>query len=195
MATINLLDWRQERRERRKKQFQRALIGAALAGAALVFGGLQWIQGSIRYQNARNHFLQQQIVRTNHQIKQINQLQTVKSHLLARMRVIEQLEQSRSHIVHFFDQLVATLPPGIYLNRLNEKGKMTTLRGDADSNSRVSTYLRNLDASPWFTAPDLVVITAKRIDGQRVSEFTLQVQNTSPAQGKKREQRARGGAA
>lgn len=193
MATINLLDWRQERRERRKKQFQWALFGAVVAGAALVYGGLRWIDTAVSHQNARNRFLQQQIVETDRQIRQINQLQSVKSRLLARMRVIEQLEQSRSQVVHFFDQLVDTLPPGVYLNKLSEKGKMTTLQGEADSNSRVSTYMRNLDNSPWFANPNLVVITAKQVDGQRVSKFTLQVQNDTPAGGKKKAQH--GGAA
>jgi len=192
MPTINLLDWRQERRERRKKQFQVALLAALVVGAGLVYGGVRVVDGDVNYQNARNRYLQQQIAETDRQIKKIEDLQQLKSRLLARMHVIERLEQSRSQIVHYFDQLVATLPKGVYLTKVQEKGASTTLQGDADSNGRVSTYLRNLDGSPWFTDPNLVVITAKHVNGQRVSEFTLKVKNDNPSNNKKKASKASG---
>ncbi len=180
MPKINLLDWRQERRERRKKRFQVGLLLSVAVGAALVFGAQRVIDGAISQQRARNRYLQHQIAITNREIRRINKLESLKSRLLSRMQIIERLEQSRSQVVHFFDQLVATLPQGVHLNDVSEKGKITTIKGLADSNGSVSAYLRNLAASPWFSDPNLVVITAEHKDGQRISKFTLTVKNSVP---------------
>lgn len=181
MPSINLLDWRQERRERRKKHFQAGLGVAVLVGAALVYGTLHAIGGEIGNQDARNRYLRGQIAITNHQIRKINQLEDLKSRLLARMQIISKLEQSRAQVVHFFDQLVTTLPHGVHLTEVQEKGKITTIQGVADSNGSVSAYLRRLDASPWFSDPNLIVITAHEANGERISRFTLTVKNSVPS--------------
>lgn len=180
MPRINLLDWRHERRERRKKHFINALGGAVVGAAAVVYLGMWTVGGAVEFQNARNRYLEQRIKVVEHQMREIKDLESTKARLIARMRVIERLQQNRSQIVHFFDQIVDTLPDGVYLKSLQQTGGKTIIDGVADSNGRVSTYLKNLDASPWFEDPRLIVITAKDLNGRRVSAFTLQVKNTAP---------------
>lgn len=183
MSRINLLDWRSERRERRKREFYTLLAGSALVAVGIVVA-VMWLLGSaITYQQQRNQYLQQQIADINKQIKQIQALDKVRRDLISRMHVIEQLQQSRSATVHFFDEIVNTLPDGVYLTALKQQGQKVTLEGVAQSNSRVSAYMKNLDASPWFSDPRLIVIksAAGQGGGARHSIFTLQVKNLTAA--------------
>ncbi|MDE2148542.1 MAG: PilN domain-containing protein [Gammaproteobacteria bacterium] len=189
MATrINLLDWRAARRERRKKRFF-ALLGAS-AGAALLLVGLGIAEANqaVDNQQARNRYLQQQIADLDQQIKEIQALEKVRRDLLSRMKVIEELQASRSATVHFFDEIVNTLPDGVYLTALKQNGDNVTIDGVAESNGRVSTYMKNLDASPWFSDPRLVVIKTSEKEHQRRSDFTLQVKNLTTATTDKRKQ-------
>ncbi|GAC1628078.1 MAG: hypothetical protein NVS9B10_17650 [Nevskia sp.] len=182
MATrINLLDWRAERRARLKKQFLSLLGLGVLVSAAAV--GLAYIsmQQAVESQQGRNLFLTAQIADLDKQIKEIQELEKVKQNLLARMRVIEQLQQSRSATVHFFDEIVNTVPDGIYLTSVKQSGQNVTIDGIAESSGRISTYLKNLDSSPWFKDPKLVVIKTGEKNKQRNSEFTLQVTNLTKA--------------
>ena len=178
MATrINLLDWRSERRERRKKQFV-AMMGIGLGVGVVVVGiALFLMKSTIAYQQSRNDFLKQEITAVDQKIKEIQELERVKENLLARMRVIEQLQASRSATVHFFDEIVNTLPDGVYLTAVKQQGSGVTIDGIAESNGRVSTYMKNLDASEWFADPRLVVIKTTEQNRLRQSEFTLQVTN------------------
>lgn len=184
MHRINLLDWRSERRERRKRQFLLALGCGVLAGAVVVGISNHFVNAAIQHQDARNHYLRRQIDIANTQLRQIKQLKKVRSRLLARINVIQNLQKSRSRIVHFFDSVVDTLPHGVYLTALKQKGGSTVLDGMAQSNGAVSNYLRNLDHSPWFSDPNLVVISTKDKDknatSQRLSEFTIQVKDSAP---------------
>lgn len=180
---INLLDWRSERRARLKKQFLSWLgIGCALSVAIV---GLAYVsmQRAVESQQGRNQFLSQQIADLDKQIKEIQELEKVKQNLLARMRVIEQLQQSRSATVHFFDEIVNTIPDGVYLTSIKQNGENVTIDGVAESSGRISAYLKNLDSSPWFRDPKLVVIKTGEKNKQRNSEFTLQVTNlTKPVE-------------
>ncbi len=173
MIKINLLDWRQARRERRQKNFIAALAGTAVLGLAIVFAMVSKINGDIEHQQQRNQRLNGEIAQLNKQIKEIAELEKVKQDLLARMRIIEELQQSRTEIVHFFDQVVATTPPGLYLTELKQQGTTTVVNGMSESNGRVSTYIRNLDASEWFSNARLIVIKAKTDQRRRYSEFSL----------------------
>ncbi len=182
MATrINLLDWRAERRAQRKKKFL-SLLGLS-AGASLALLGLGYVtvQHSVESQHGRNEFLTAQITDLDKQIKEIQELEKVKQNLLARMRVIEQLQQSRSATVHFFDEIVNTIPDGVFLTSVKQNGQNVTIDGIAESSGRISTYLKNLDSSPWFKDPKLVVIKTGEKNKQRNSEFTLQVTNLTKA--------------
>lgn len=176
---INLRDWREELRQSRTKDFTRhAAICGALA-AAIVGGGLFFINGHIDHQQARNTLLNNEIRAIDRKIKEIEELERVKANLLARMRIIEELQASRSQTVHFFDEIVATLPEGVHLTNIKQQGQATTINGIAESNGRVSTYLKNLDASDWFTKPRLVVIKTSETEAGRgrLAEFTVQVTN------------------
>jgi type IV pilus assembly protein PilN len=177
MTKINLLDWRAARREKRRQEFlTRMGLGVV---AALSVLALAWMSmnNAITGQQQRNEYLVQQIAETDQKIKEIEELEKVKENLLARMRVIERLQASRSATVHFFDELVNTLPDGILLTLIKQTGDNVQIDGIAESNGRISSYIKNLEASPWFNNPRLVVIKTSEKNRQREGQFTLQVQN------------------
>ncbi|MGQ0697193.1 MAG: PilN domain-containing protein [Panacagrimonas sp.] len=181
MTRINLLDWRARRRELHRQRFI-AMLAAGVVAAAAVFGiAVVLMNQAIDTQQRRNDFLRQQLADVDLKIKEIQELEKVKSNLLARMQVIEQLQASRSATVHFFDEVVNTLPDGVTLTLIKQTGAAVTIEGAAESNGRVSTYMKNLEASIWFDDPKLVVIKTSEADSQRRSDFTLQVKNlTNP---------------
>lgn len=178
MAThINLLDWRTARRERRLQEFKKQMLGAAIIGGAIAF--LWWTHAgsALSEQQTRNNLLSTEIERLDEEIKEISKLEEVQANLLARMEVIDSLQASRTATVHFFDQLVDSLPDGLHLQRLDQSEQQVTIEGIAESNARVSSYMKNLDASPWFDNPRLVVIRSNQRAADRVrrAEFTLRI--------------------
>jgi len=179
MAHINLLPWREELRKEQTRQFVTLLVISALLTGAIIllihvnFGKL------IDHQNFRNNLLQKEIDKLETQLKEIQELEQTKDKLLSRMEIIQSLQQRRPQIVHVFDEMVRTLPDGVYITNLEQKGDNLTFTGIAESNGRVSAYMRNIDASDWLTEPKLKVIEAKRKDG-RGSEFVLDVKQTAP---------------
>ena len=181
MAHINLLPWRDQlRKERQQRFFVTLAISAVIAGLAV--GGVHFqIQTMIDFQNARNSRIQQEIAAADKKIKEIQQLEKRKADLIARMQIIESLQASRPEAVHVFDELVQTIPDGVHLGSFSYKGKAIALAGEAQSNARVSTYMRNLDGSPWFNDPRLLQI---RKQGT-VRNFGLNVGQTSPSAKKK----------
>jgi type IV pilus assembly protein PilN len=165
MARINLLPWRAERRANRQKEFYGMLGLAAVGGLVLSF--LIWFHYNqqISGQNTRNQFLQAEIQKMEGKIKEIEALDKQKDRLLARKKVIEQLQANRSQMVHLFDSLVRTIPDGVALANIKQEGEILTLEGRAQSNARVSNYMRNLEGSGWMTNPDLSIIEAKAQEG------------------------------
>jgi type IV pilus assembly protein PilN len=194
MTKINLLDWRTARRQKRKQQFMALLGIGGLASAAVVLISYLSMDAAVDHQQKKNAYLQQQIAEMDKQIKEIQELQKTKASLLARMQVIEQLQQSRSATVHFFDEIINTLPDGVYLNSIRQSGGNVTLEGIAESNGRISAYMKNLDGSPWFKDPKLVVIKTSTTNRLRNSDFTLQVTNLTKA-ADNQQQQAQGAAA
>ena len=182
MARINLLPWRAERRKLRQKEFM-TMLGMA-AGIALVLSFLivMYYNGQIEGQMARNQYLRDQIVVVDQQIKEIEELDKKKANLLARKQVIEQLQASRSQMVHLFDELVRTIPEGVRLNSIKQSGQVLTLEGMAQSNARVSSYMRNLEESGWMANPDLSIIEAKGSDKGLPNAFSLRVTLKSPSE-------------
>jgi type IV pilus assembly protein PilN len=180
---INLLDWRKARRERRKQEFAASVgLGVVIAGG-IVIAAYLLVSGQLSNQNARNNYLRAEIKELDQQLKEIQELERVRSNLIARMRVIEELEASRMASVRFFDEIVNTLPDGVSLTSLKQQGANVTLDGVAESNGRISTYMKSLDASPWFSDPRLVVIKTNERDRRREAQFTLQVKRlTQPKQ-------------
>lgn len=182
MIQINLLDWRNERRERRRKQFLTALGMAGAAAVAAVLLGLFYMNSAIDYQNQRNAFLELEIKKIERQIKEIEELERLRADLIARMQVIERLQRNRTESVHYIDEIVNTLPDGVYLTSLNQSGSQTKLTGLAESNGRISTYMKNFDANSRFADPRLVIIRSKSADYRRLSDFTMTVKSVTPKQ-------------
>jgi type IV pilus assembly protein PilN len=180
MARINLLPWRQERRQLRQKEFY-GMLGLAVGAALLIsFLIVMYYNGQIEGQQNRNTYLRQQIVLVEEQIKQIEELDRKKANLLARKQVIEQLQASRSQMVHLFDELVRTIPEGVRLTSIRQAGQTLTLEGLAQSNARVSSYMRNLEDSGWMANPDLTIIETKGDDKGLPNVFTLRVTLKTP---------------
>jgi type IV pilus assembly protein PilN len=178
MARINLLPWREEERQRRTKDFlSRMFLAGLLAVGAAAFG-VYYTQGLVDHQNARNAYLQQEIDRLKAELEEIKELESTKSKLLARMEIIQQLQTRRPQIVHLFHELAATLPDGVYLTGITQSTNRITLEGRAESNARVSAYMRNLDDSVWLANPRLEVIQAE--SGEEISKFTLHLDQTHP---------------
>lgn len=172
---INLLDWRKERRERRKREFTSMMGLGVIAAVAVVGAAYAAMTSAVDNQNQRNERLRVEIREMDQKITEIQELEKVRNNLLARMRVIEELQANRAATVHFFDEIVNTLPEGVSLTSLKEQGDQVKIEGIADSNGRISTYMKNLDASPWFADPRLVIIKSSDKNRQRKSEFTLEV--------------------
>lgn len=169
MARINLLPWRAERRKQRQREFQGMLGLAALAGVLLSLLIWFYFDRQIAGQNERNSFLQAEITKVQQQNEEIKELDAKKDRLLARKKVIEELQANRSQMVHLFDSLVRTIPDGVTLASIKQEGDMLTLEGNAQSNARVSAYMRNLEVSGWMTKPDLSIIEVKKDENAPVT--------------------------
>ena len=185
MSTINLLPWREERRAAKKKQFLSALGLTAILAVGSVGLGHLYFDKLITNQNNRNAYIEQEIKALDSKIAQIKELEKEKSSLIARMHAIETLQTSRPLVVHLFDELVTSMPDGIYLNEIVQKNEVLTISGSAQSNSRVSNFMRNLEASEWLTGATLEIIETKDKNKDknkdRSNRFTLRI-NQIPVQ-------------
>ncbi|MCW8955895.1 MAG: PilN domain-containing protein [Gammaproteobacteria bacterium] len=179
MAHINLLPWREELRKEQTRQFASMSIMAAVFTAAVILLIHVNFSENIDHQISRNALLEREIAKLENELKEIKDLEETKSKLLARMEIIQSLQQRRPQIVHVFDDIVRTIPDGIFLTSIEQQGQMLKFTGMAESNGRISAYMRNIDASDWLDAPKLKVIEAKRKDG-RGSEFILEIKKTAP---------------
>ena len=173
MAKINLLPWREELRKQKQREFIIMASGGAIVAALIVLLAHFHINGLIENQNQRNAFLKSQITLLDERIGRINELEKMKADLLARMNVIQELQRSRPESVHLMDELVRTLPDGVYLNSFTQRGRSLAMTGVAQSNARVSDYMRNIDASEWLTAPHLDQIKTTEVNRTRVANFSL----------------------
>lgn len=180
MARINLLPWRAERRKQRQQDFVKILGLTVIAAIGLAFLIISYHNGQIDGQSERNAFLQAEIAEVDKAIAEIEELDRQKDRLLARKEVIEQLQANRSQMVHLFDSLVRTIPDGAVLTSIKQDDQLLTLNGRAQSNARVSTYMRNLEGSGWMTSPELSIIEAKGEDKGLPYEFSLQVKLANP---------------
>lgn len=183
MARINLLPWRDKLRSERQRQFIIALVGAVVLTGAGFFYVHTYVDGLIAHQNSRNGKLQREIAAADKKIQEIRQLEKRKADLLARMGIIEQLQASRPEAVHVFDELVQTIPEGVHLTQFSYRGKAINLSGAAQSNARVSTYMRNLESSPWFGDPRLFQIQKSGNNRNFAMATTQTNPNAQPANG------------
>ena len=175
MANINLLPWREARRQERKKQFLIGL-GATLAGAALsVFFWDLAVNSRIDYQQSRNQYLRTQIALLDQEVAEIRDLKRKRNQLIERMRVIQALQGNRPVIVRLLDQLVRTVPDGVFYTSLETKANVVSIEGVAESNNRVSSLMRRLDASDWLENPNLDAVQAAPDYGEQATTFKLTV--------------------
>ena len=173
MPRINLLPWREQDRKLRRREFTVAACGAIVAAAVFVGGGKVVYSSWTDSQIEKNNLLKKEIVKLDAQIADIKDLETRKQRLVARMEIIEKLQRKRPEIVHLFDEVVKTVPDGIYLTALKQSGNKLEIRGIAQSSTRVSTFMRNIDSSVWMDNPVLQVVESAKDSPTGGSNFTL----------------------
>ena len=192
VVRINLLPHREQKRAARQRQFISLAISLGILGAVVVGLVHGLLNAQIENQKSRNALLKGEIAKLDEQIKEIDKLRDQIQQVLARKQVVETLQANRSETVHLLDQLVRQLPDGVYLKSIKQQGPKVTMVGYAQSNARVSTLMRNIEASPWITQPELVEVklvtqqppagTRPAADAPKVNEFTLnfQVKRVTP---------------
>jgi type IV pilus assembly protein PilN len=173
MPRVNLLPWREADRKKRRQEFILSIVGALAAAGLVTLVGRWMLVGAIADQEERNAALKTQIEALEKQIEEINGLEKQKQALIARMEIIETLQRSRPEIVHLFDEIVRVLPEGVYLTYLKQSGTKIEMRGIAQSSTRVSTFMRNIDSSEWLADPSLQVVETKGRDAGHGAQFTL----------------------
>ena len=184
MIRINLLPHRELKRKARQQQI------AVLAGMTFILGLVivaavhVAIAGQIEYQNGRNDYMKGQIVILDKKVEEIKKIKELTDALLARKRVVETLQNDRVEVVHLLDQLVRLLPDGVYLSSIKQTNHDINLAGYAQSSSRVSVLMRNLESSPWLEAPSLIEIKVATVNNARLNEFNLNVKLSGNADDK-----------
>jgi type IV pilus assembly protein PilN len=183
MTRINLLPWREAARKRRLMQF--AIAGGAALAAVLLLAVLVHVEMEARIgnQQARNQLLEAEITELNRHIKEIDDLEKVKADLLSRMEIIQRLQESRPEIVRLFDELVAAIPDGLYLTKLQQNGRSLVVEGRARSNAHVSAFMRRIEASDWIGRPRLLVIENQENTETGLSHFRLAFEQIRPPSG------------
>jgi type IV pilus assembly protein PilN len=173
MPAINLLPWREAERKKRQREFGVAMGGAVIAGIAVIMLSMLAYSQMISSQESRNERLTTEITELEKSIQEIDGLERQKERLLARMEIIEQLQKSRPEIVHLFDELVRQLPEGVYLTGMKQTGSRVEIRGIAQSSTRVSVLMRQIDASEWLSDPEVERVETKQAGSSRQSEFVV----------------------
>ncbi len=189
MTRINLLPWREQRQRVKEQRLFLLFSATAMAAIWALVASHYVLDNRIRNQEARNHYLETQIQLANTDLEAVKNVEQDKKDLLARMEIIQNLQNSRNETVVLLDQLTKALPNGIQYTRVVRKGDTITIEGLADSNDKVSTLMRNLEASPWLDTPTLSVIDARNDPGSKKSQgnrFTLSV-TTTPAEARAKE--------
>src|SRR5579863_2017403 len=180
MPRINLLPHRESRRRERKLKFFVALTAAAGAGVVTAFAADLMYGSMFEGQQRRNDRLRAEIKTLDKQIEEINDLESAKQKFIARMEIIEKLQRSRPEIVHVFDEIVRTLPEGVYLTSVKQNARKLKFDGVAQSSTRVSSFMRNIDGSQWLRNPELEVVQTAKGSGSG-SSFTLTADEVSAA--------------
>ena len=182
MAKINLLPWRETYRKQKKDQFVAILIGVGTLCAAIAFMWISNVQSAIDNQQGRNQLLEKHIAELQKQVDEIKELKKIREDLLTRIRIIQDLEGTRPVIVRYFDEFVRAVPDGVYLSLLSRTGDIVSIEGVAESTNRVSSFMRNLDQSDWFTSPNLTSVVAEPSAGEQASAFKMTVRTSAPAE-------------
>jgi len=180
MARINLLPWREERRQALKKEFLTVLGAVAVLALVLVIVANRVVNGAIEHQEGRNQYLQSNINELNEQVKEIAEIEKKRAELIDRMKIIQDLQGTRPLIVRVFDELVRTLPDGVFYRAMTRTENKIELDGVAESNTRVSSLMRQLESSEWFESPNLTAVEAAPDFGEQASSFKMTVLISKP---------------
>jgi type IV pilus assembly protein PilN len=172
---INLLPHREMRRKQQQQQFFVMLAAVVVAGAVIWFAVHTYLDGQLTNQQARNSYLEREIVKLDKEIAEINKLKEQTAALLKRKQVVETLQGNRSEVVHLLDQLIRQLPDGMYLKSIKQTGTKVAISGFTQSQARVSTLMRNLEGSQHLQNANLVEIKAATAGGLRINEFTMNI--------------------
>ena len=179
MPRINLLPWREEERKKRQRDFMVAMAAAFVAGIVVLAGTIFAYSQMIDHQQARNARLEGEIVELEKSIAEIDGLERQKERLLARMEIIEQLQRSRPEIVHLFDEMTRQLPEGVYLTGMRQNGTAVELMGIAQSSTRVSALMRQVDSSEWLADPGVIKVETTEAGPSRQAEFVVNLKQIS----------------
>jgi type IV pilus assembly protein PilN len=179
MPRINLLPWRTELRQRRKKEFLVALAGSLMVAIGVAYVSKLTVQGWTSAQQSRNQILRGEIAALDKQIEEINGLETQRKRLEARIQVITQLQRSRPEVVHLFDELANTVPEGVHLTEVVQQGKRIEVQGNAQSSTRVSALMRNIDDSEWLRSPGLEGVDFVATGAERAAKFKVFAEQVS----------------
>ncbi len=179
MPRINLLPWREDQRKKRQQNFMISMAGSLIAGIVVVVLTIVAYAQMVDYQQSRNLRLESEIVELEKSISEIDGLEAQKERLLARMEIIERLQRSRPEIVHLFDEMTRQLPEGVYLNGMRQSGMSVELQGVAQSSTRVSALMRQIDASEWMTDPGVIKVETTESGPARQAEFVVNLKQVN----------------
>lgn len=180
MAKINLLPWREAYRKEKKEQFLAIIGGVVLLSGFIAYLWVVSVETAIENQQARNHLLETEIANLDKQVKEIADLKKVRDDLLARIKIIQDLQGTRPLIVRYFDNFVRSIPDGVYITMLSSQGSVLSVEGVAESYNRVATLMRNLDASDWFANSAMTSVVAVPGEGEQAQSFKLTVSTSVP---------------
>lgn len=186
MIRINLLPYRDEARKAKRKQFYSLTVLISILAALVVFAGYTLLGGILSNQQSKNDFLQSKIDGLSKQIDEIKKLEEQTQAVMNRKGAIESLQKNRGEAVHLLDELAKQTPGGVYLRSIKQTGAVVTVVGYAQSNAKISSFMRNIEASEWIAAPHLVEVKAVMVDGRRQNEFSMDfsmVRQVAPEEG------------
>jgi len=175
MAKINLLPWREAYRTEKKKEFLSLMVVVLVVAVLAAFGWDRVVNNQIESQNSRNQLLKSEITKLDKQVAEIRELKKRRQDLLDRMQVIQELQGNRPEIVKIYDEFVRAVPDGVYFTKMIHKGNQISLVGFAESNNRVSSLMRRLDASYKFSEPNLTKVQDNDALGEDGSQFEMRV--------------------
>ncbi len=184
MARINLLPWREEHRQEKKKEFVTQLIGMCILAALVSWAWIHSVNSAIENQDRRNGTLKSEISLLDKQVKEIKELKKKRRELLERMKVIQDLQGTRPVIVRYFDEFARSVPDGVFILSLSRNNKVINIQGVSESNNRVSDFMRRLNASEFFDSPNLKSVTVAPNFGDQSSRFSMQVNLVLPSASK-----------
>lgn len=182
MAKINLLPWREAYRKEKKEQFLAVIGGVFLLSAFLAYLWIVSVESAIENQQARNQMLEVEIANLEKQVKEIADLKKVRDDLLARIKIIQDLQGTRPLIVRYFDDFARSIPDGVFVTMVARRGTSVSIEGVAESYNRVATFMRNLDASDWFAGANLTSVVAAPNEGEQAQSFKMTVSTSIPTE-------------